>query len=152
MDRALYLILYVDDMLIAWKSLHEISRMKALLRKEFDIKDLGAARKMLGMEIHRDRESVCLWLTQRGCLEKIVDLFSMSSAKVVSTLARHFKLSRAQCPMIEADIAEMKQTPYASIVSFFMYAMVCTRLDISNAVGIVSKFMSNPRKEHCKMR
>ena len=47
MDHALYLMLYVDDMIIASKSLHEISRMKALLRKEFDIKDLGAYMKAL---------------------------------------------------------------------------------------------------------
>ena len=112
---SIILMFYVDDMLIFSKSLHEISRVKALLRKEFDMKDLGPTRKILGMEIYRDRESGCLWLTQRIYLMKIVDLFGMSSVKVVSTPLGHpFKPSRAQCPMIEAEIVEMKQTPYAS--------------------------------------
>ncbi|GJV72537.1 retrotransposon protein, putative, ty1-copia subclass [Tanacetum coccineum] len=51
----IYLLLYVDDMLIACKSKSEIEYTKGLLRKEFDMKELGPARKILGMEIVRDR-------------------------------------------------------------------------------------------------
>nr|GEW89588.1 reverse transcriptase domain-containing protein [Tanacetum cinerariifolium] len=51
----IYLLLYVDDMLIACESKSEIEYTKGLLRKEFDIKELGPARKILGMEIVRDR-------------------------------------------------------------------------------------------------
>ena len=29
-----------------------------------------------------------------------------------------------------------------------MYAMVCTRLDIAHVIGVVSRFLSNPGKEH----
>ncbi|TXG46509.1 hypothetical protein EZV62_027989 [Acer yangbiense] len=50
-----YLLLYVDDMLIASKSKVEIDRLKAQLSSEFDMKDLGEAKKILGMEIKRDR-------------------------------------------------------------------------------------------------
>jgi hypothetical protein len=48
-----YLLLYVDDMLITAKSMFEIKRLKSLLGDEFEMKDLGAAKKILGMEIHR---------------------------------------------------------------------------------------------------
>ena len=51
----LYLLLYVDDMLIATKSKEEIRTVKAQLNNEFEMKDLGAAKKILGMEILRDR-------------------------------------------------------------------------------------------------
>ena len=43
---------------------------------------------------------------------------------------------------------EMSKVPYASAVGSLMYAMVCTRPDISHAVGVVSQFLTNPRKEH----
>ncbi|GJW31633.1 retrovirus-related pol polyprotein from transposon TNT 1-94 [Tanacetum coccineum] len=56
----IYLLLYVDDMLIACKSKSEIEYTKGLLRKEFDIKELGPAKKILGMEIVRDRGSQTL--------------------------------------------------------------------------------------------
>jgi hypothetical protein len=37
--------------------------LKALLSREFDMKDLGATKKILGMEIHRDRDARKLWLS-----------------------------------------------------------------------------------------
>ena len=42
----------------------------------------------------------------------------------------------------------MSKVPYALAIDCLMYAMVCTRLDITYAVGIVSRFMSRPRKQH----
>jgi hypothetical protein len=50
----IYLLLYVDDMLIAAKSSEETTTLKKLLSSEFDMKDLGVAKKILGMEITRD--------------------------------------------------------------------------------------------------
>ncbi|XP_070056622.1 secreted RxLR effector protein 161-like [Nicotiana tomentosiformis] len=42
----------------------------------------------------------------------------------------------------------MSRVPYANVVSSLMYAMVCTRPDISHAIGVVSRYMHNPGKEH----
>ncbi|KAK8931206.1 hypothetical protein KSP39_PZI016897 [Platanthera zijinensis] len=52
----LILMLYVDDMLIACKSAREIQVLKQTLHAEFEMKDLGHAQKILGMEIKRDRK------------------------------------------------------------------------------------------------
>ena len=61
----IYLLLYVDDMLITAKSMCDIQNLKILLSGEFDMKDLGAAKKILGMEIYRDRTQKRLFLSQR---------------------------------------------------------------------------------------
>ena len=50
----IYLLLYIDDMLIAYKNMSEINMLKTQLQEEFEMKDLGAMKKILGMEIHRD--------------------------------------------------------------------------------------------------
>ncbi|KAL0401508.1 UNVERIFIED_CONTAM: Retrovirus-related Pol polyprotein from transposon TNT 1-94 [Sesamum latifolium] len=71
----IFLLLCVDDMLIAAKNMHDVLGLKALLSQERDMKDLGAAIKILGMEIHRDRGSRKLWLSQRGYVEKVLDRF-----------------------------------------------------------------------------
>ena len=42
----------------------------------------------------------------------------------------------------------MSKVPYASAIGSLMYAMVCTRPDIAHAVGVVSRFMSRPGKQH----
>jgi len=81
-------------MLIVAKNLDDVVSLKVLLSQEFDMEDLGVAKKILGMKIHRDRSSKKLWLSQQGYVEKVLDKFGMSSAKPVSTpLANHFKLS-----------------------------------------------------------
>ncbi|KAL0291984.1 UNVERIFIED_CONTAM: Retrovirus-related Pol polyprotein from transposon TNT 1-94 [Sesamum calycinum] len=61
---SIFLLLYVNDMLIVAKNMYDVLALKALLSQEFDMKDLGAATKILGTEIHRDRGSRKLWLSQ----------------------------------------------------------------------------------------
>jgi len=50
--------------------------------------------------------------------------------------------------MIEDVKALMSEVPYASTVGSLMYAIVCTRSDIAQAIGDVSRYMINPRKKH----
>ena len=42
----------------------------------------------------------------------------------------------------------MSHVHYASVLGSLMYAMVCTRLDIAHAMGVLSRYMSKPGKEH----
>ena len=137
-------------MLIASRNQGEICRLKAQVSKEFEMKDLGETKKILGMEIARDRQRGTLCLTQKQYLKKVRQRFGMSEkTKPVSTpLAPHFKLSALQCPKTEEEREYMSKVPYSNAVGSLMYAMVCTRPDISHAVGIVSRYMHNPRKEH----
>ena len=146
----IYLILYVDDMLIASRNQGEICRLKAQLSKEFEMKDLGEAKKILGMEIARDRHRGTLCLTKKQYLKKVLQRFGMfEKTKPVSTpIAPHFKLSASQCPKTEEEREYMSKVPYSNAMGSLMYAMVCTRPDISHAVGIVSRYMHNPGKEH----
>lgn len=148
-DSLLLLTLYVDDMLIAAKHPKDILQLKKLLSKEFDMKDLGAAKKILGMEIQRDRKAGKLWLTQRGYVQKVLERFNMQKAKPVNTpLGAHFQLSSQSCPITEDEVGYMSRVPYANAVGCLMYAMICTRPDISHAVSVVSRYMANPGKEH----
>ena len=61
-----YLLLYDDDILITTKDKEEIRKVKVQLNKEFEMKDLGATKKILGMEILRDRKVGKLYLIQKG--------------------------------------------------------------------------------------
>ncbi|KAG8483260.1 hypothetical protein CXB51_022251 [Gossypium anomalum] len=146
-----YLLLYVDDMLIAAKDKGEIRKVKAQLSEEFEMKDLGPAKKILGMEILRDRKTSKLYLSQKGYIEKLLCRFNMRSAKPVSTpLAAHFRLSSTLSPQSDDEIEYMSHVPYSSAVGSLMYAMVCSRPDLSYAVSAVSRYMANPGKEHWK--
>lgn len=69
----------------------------------------------------------------------------MSMEKTVnSPLASHFKLTSRQCSTNAKEKKRMKNVSYAPTVGSLIYVMVCTRLDITDAVGVVSRFLSNP--------
>jgi hypothetical protein len=52
------------------------------------------------------------------------------------------------CPKTHEEEEDMSHVPYVSAVGSLIYAMVCTRLDIAHAVGVLSRYMSKPGKEH----
>lgn len=58
------------------------------------------------------------------------------------------KLSLDTCLNSDDYIEEISNVSYASVVGSLMYTIVCTRPDIAQAVGDLSKFMSNPGKDH----
>ncbi|GJV12522.1 retrotransposon protein, putative, ty1-copia subclass [Tanacetum coccineum] len=103
----IYLLLYVDDMLIPCKSKSETKYTKGLLRKEFDIKEMGPARKILGMEI-----------------------------SVSVPLGAYFKVSLKDCSSNDLDVERISKVTYTNVVGSLMYLMVCTRPDIAYAISI----------------
>ncbi|KAL5764025.1 hypothetical protein ACOSQ2_016619 [Xanthoceras sorbifolium] len=143
------LLLYVDDMLVAGSDMQEIMNLKRELSKQFAMKDLGAAKQILGMRIKRDTKSGTLLLSQAEYIKKVLSRFNIQDAKPVSTpLGIHFRLSKEQSPKTEEERTHMAKVPYASAIGSLMYAMVCTRPDIAQAVGVVSRYMNNPGKIH----
>ncbi|KAJ4721450.1 Retrovirus-related Pol polyprotein from transposon TNT 1-94 [Melia azedarach] len=144
-----YLVLYVDDMLIAAENKSNVQKLKDLLSVEFEMKDLGAARKILGMEIYRDRSKKKLFLSQKGYIQKILSRFGMSTAKPIDTpSAANAHLSVAFAPKSVEEKEYMSRVPYASAVGSLMYAMVYSRPDLAQSLSVVSRFMGEPGKEH----
>ncbi|GKA45624.1 retrovirus-related pol polyprotein from transposon TNT 1-94 [Tanacetum coccineum] len=148
-SSSIILLLYVDDMLVAGSNMAEIKKLKRQLSQEFEMKDLGPAKQILGMSIIRDRTKGTLRLSQEKYIRKVLEKFNIKDAKArCQPLGDHFKLSKKQAPKTWASRRRMAKVPYALAVGSMMYAIVCTRPYIAHAVGVVSRFMSNPRKEH----
>jgi hypothetical protein len=144
-----YLLLYVDDILIASSNAGEIKRLKAELNSVFEMKDLGPAKKILGMEITRNRPERKLFLSQAGFAEKVLRRFDMHRSKAAATpLAAHFKLSADLSPKTDSERKYMERIQYSSAVGSLMYLMVCTRPDLAQAVSVVSRYLSCPGKGH----
>lgn len=144
------LLLYVDDMLIPARDKSKIMKLKKLLSTEFEMKDLGSSKKILGMEIRRDRKCNRLFLSQHKYIKKVLHHFGMEGAKSKrKPIIFHFKLLADLFRKTEEDAAYMSYVPYSSAVGSLMYAMICTYPNIAHAVSVVSCYMSNPGKEHC---
>ncbi|GJT08070.1 retrovirus-related pol polyprotein from transposon TNT 1-94 [Tanacetum coccineum] len=113
------LLLYVDDMSVAGPNKDRINKLKAQLARKFEMKDLGPANKILGMQIHRDRP-------------------------ISTPFPTNVKLSSKMSPSSEVERMKMSRVPYASVVGSLMFAMICTRPDIAYAVGVVSQYIAEP--------
>ena len=88
-------------------------------------------------------------LSQTAYIEKVLSRFSMVNSKKGLLPFRHgLVFSKDQCPKTQKERDRMAGVPYASAVGNLMYAMLCTRLDICFAVGLVSRYQSNPGLEH----
>jgi hypothetical protein len=116
--------------------------VKTQLSSKFDMKDLGASNFIFGMEIKVDRKKRKLWLNKRKYVETILQRFNMKECKPIKVpIPVGVKLSVDQCPKTWEEEEDMSHVPYASAFGSLMYSMVCTRLDIGHAVGVLSRYM-----------
>ena len=75
--------------------------------------------------------------------------FAMQDSKNGITPFRHgVHLSKDQCPMTPQEKEQMREVPSALAVGSLIYAMLCTRPDICHAVGLVSRYQSNPGPDY----
>ena len=127
----LILFVYVDDILLAGNDMKMIVTTKRWLSSIFEMKDMGEANYVLGVEIFRDRSKKLLGLSQETYIKMILERFCMHNSKPKDTpIEKRHTLSLEDCPKSEKEKREMARVPYASAIGSLMYAMLCARLDI----------------------
>ena len=68
----------------------------------------------------------------------------MNEVKLVSTPLTHFRQSKEQSSKTKEERDHMSKIPYALAIGSLMYAMVCTRPDITHAVEDMNRYTSRP--------
>ena len=141
--------LYVDDILLAGNDMDSIVTTKKWLSSTFEMKDMGEANFMLGVEITSDCSKKFLSLSQRTYIKKIFERFHMHNSKLIDTpMEKGCTLSLDQCPKNDEEKNQMSKVPYAFAIGSLMYTILCTRLDICFAIGMLSRYQSNPGPNH----
>ncbi|KAK9003876.1 hypothetical protein V6N11_018772 [Hibiscus sabdariffa] len=144
-----FLVLYVDDILIIGNDIPTLQSIKTWLSSCFSMKDLGEAAYILGVKIYRDRSRRLLGLSQSTYIDKVLKRFSMEKSKRGFLPMRHgISLSKEMCPSTPQERERMSQIPYASAIGSIMYAMICTRPDLSYALSMTSRYQANPGEDH----
>ena len=139
-----YLLIYVDDILIASSDLTLINSIKQNLLSTFDARDLGEASTYLGINIARDRGSGTIKISQPRLTNDLISKFGMDDGKNRSIpLSPSIKFSKD-----EGDPLDTSKYPYSELVGSLMYLSICTRPDISFATGSLARYMSNPTTVH----
>src|SRR5271154_4750077 len=139
--RHLYIIIWVNDLLIAEKNARDIVHVKQQLSKEFEMKDLGELKHFLEMRIIRTNGRI--FIDQNGYIRQILERFGMKASKAIFTsLASGSRLDNDK----DVSRADIKQ--YQAMIGSLMYAMLCTRLDLAYEIQQLSQFNSNPTNAH----
>ena len=135
-DDRILLLVYVDDILVAAKSLDNVNKAKHMLQAEFDIKDLGEAKVFLGMEIERDRDAGTLKLSQTGYLSNLAARFDATETVPTGVpMTTGFELF----PKIPGEQLDKNFFPYQSLLGGLLYASTGTRPDIAYAVSALAR-------------
>ena len=136
-----YIALFVDDLVIATKSITEMLNIKKELASRYNMKDLGELQEILGMKVIRNWTAGTITLSQEKYALDILHKFGMDQARPASTpMAPGVALSKQQAPSTAEEIAHAKEFPYREIIGSLMYLMTSTRPDIAYAVGQLSRF------------
>ena len=143
-DTIAVVAVYVDDLIVMTKTAEEMQQIKESLALHFEMKDMSDLHYCLGISIEQERQHKCPWMHQKQYIQNLLKKYGLSEAKTVSTPADiSVKLKKD-----DGFSKEVNPVTYQSIVGSLLYAAIATRPDISQAVGVVSKFCSKPTEAH----
>ncbi|KAK7580680.1 hypothetical protein V9T40_001309 [Parthenolecanium corni] len=139
----IYVLIYVDDLLIASDSDVLISTFKSKIASRFNIVDLGKIKRFLGMEINYNEKSKVMTLSQGDFISKVAKKFNVENCKPVYTPIEH-DLNLVRAKEINVNL------PYRQLVGCLLYISIITRPDVAFAVNYFSRFMNSYSDEHFK--
>jgi len=139
----IYVILYVDDLLICSSSIEEIGSIKEKLSSRFQMKDLRQAKHYLGIEIEYDENKRKLSLSQTKYINSLAEKYNVLYSKKINTpMEINLKL--------EPAIEEEQNLPFRNLIGALLYVATSTRPDVSFATNYLSRFQNNYDQTHYK--
>ena len=131
-----YLLIWVDDIIIATHSDSRIHDIKVLLSSHFDMKDLGMLAVFLGIQFKHGVDFISM--SQSTYLQNVLHTFGMSDCKPRATPCESLNTYD------EMKVVVGSNTDYRKMVGSLIYAMTCTRPDLAFVVTKLSQHLSNP--------
>ncbi|PKU65522.1 Retrovirus-related Pol polyprotein from transposon TNT 1-94 [Dendrobium catenatum] len=135
-----FLLIYVDDILITGNNQTEISMIIEKLHKQFSMKDLGQANDFLGVKI--DTLNNSYFLSQKSYAWSLLQLAQMTACNPLANP------SCTKLPTVFQDDPLLSDpTLYRRLTGALQYLTI-TRPDIAYSVNQLSQHMHNPLSQH----
>ena len=136
----IYILIYVDDLLIGGSDENEICKIKNILNQNFKMKDLGGIKNFLGMLITQNLSENKITINQTLFVKNILKNFNMENSKPCNTpMEVNFKHDTLKREKSENQEIENK---CRRAIGVLMYAMLCSRPDLCIAISILSRYQS----------
>ncbi|TYK15887.1 gag/pol protein [Cucumis melo var. makuwa] len=122
-----FLVLYVNDILLIGNEVGHLTDIKEWLATQFQMKDLGNAQYILGIQIVQNRKNKTLAMSQTSYIDKMLSRYKMQNSKKGLLPYRYeIHLSKEQCPKTPQEVEDMSNIPYASAVG----SLICYKVYI----------------------
>ncbi|CAA7020467.1 unnamed protein product [Microthlaspi erraticum] len=136
----IYILVYVDDLVIGGNDSKAIGDFKQYLGECFHMKDLGKLKYFLGIEVARNKDGIFL-CQRKYTLDIISDAGCLGSKPATSPIEQQHKLALSDKPFLEDP------ERYRRLVGRLIY-LLATRPDLTYVVHVLSQFMHQPRIDH----
>ncbi|KAJ0431247.1 putative RNA-directed DNA polymerase [Helianthus annuus] len=140
------LLVYMDDIVVTGNSIDEVSKIKAILNSNFQIKDLGKLKYFLGIEVLYNKSGICL-NQRKYCLELLSE-FGYLACKPINTPIEQSYVITAKVSKNQSVLKNV--TGFQKLIGKLIYLSL-TRPDISYAVQFLSQFMHSPTEVHLQI-
>ncbi|KMQ91985.1 gag-pol polyprotein [Lasius niger] len=148
-SKLVIIAVYVDDLLLLSNDVKAKNLTKKQLHKKFEMKDLGAVRNLLGMQVHRDREQGKIFINQATYIDNILRRFNMCDCNPARTPSDpNQRLDKSMAPKSPDEVKDMEKVPYREALGSMMFLCQGTRPDIAHAITSLSVYSENPGKAH----
>jgi len=145
-EHYIIIAVYVDDFLVAAKSLDDVAWIHGELNKDWETRDLGPVKRFLGVDVHRPDPTGAIFINQGIYARQVLHEFEMQNCNPVKTpLNPSIKLHKRLDEEPAAD-----GEPYRRMTGKIMHLAVYTRPDLAFASSKQSQFNSNPSEIHMK--
>lgn len=142
-DDIIYLILFVDDLLICGKNIKSIDQVKIELSNKFAMKDLGEVNTYLGINIKYNCAKGEMTLDQTDYIGSLANKYNIADAKLYCTpMEQNLSLEPAQSASTDLK--------YRNLIGALLYISTGTRLDVSYSVNYLSRFQNSYDETHYK--
>lgn len=132
-----YILIYVDDLLVASKHQELLVECEQILASQFKIKNLGEARHYLGMQIDKDSLGN-FTINQSAYIMSVIEEFGLTNAKT-SNVPIEVSYGKGNSSDVLAN-----NERYRQLIGCLLYISVNTRPDISASVSILAQKVSQP--------
>ena len=129
----------MDDLIFTGSDPSLFEEFKRVMIKEFEIIDIRLMAYYIGIKAKQKEESI--FISQKSYTKEILKKFKMNDCKPISTPVE------CRVKLFKHDEGEdIDPTFFKSLVGSLRYS--CTRPDILYGVGLVSRYMENPKTTH----
>ncbi|GJW77157.1 zinc finger, CCHC-type containing protein [Tanacetum coccineum] len=141
-DSILLIGVYVDDLIITGTPKKEIDKFKAQMEEKFEMSDLGLLAYYLGIEVTQTNGDISI--KQSAYASKILKEAGMIDCnETLIPMDPGTRLTKI------TEGTMVNSTEYRSLIGCLRY-LLHTRPDLSYSVGLLSRFMQEPREQHMK--